>query len=76
MLYHTQVPTTASGFQLDAIHDMISLCFLLGEGYTLVGRYSEAKDVLKIAQRVCKGEEGKWTDHAARIAHRQGIADK
>ena len=44
------------------------LCSWLGDGYNLVGRYREAKDVLERAQRVCEGEGGKETELASRIA--------
>ena len=46
----------------------MNLCSWLGEGYTLVGRYREAKDMLERAQRLCEGEEGKETELATGIA--------
>ena len=68
LAYHPQVSTTVSGFQLDANHEM-NLCLLLGEGYPLVGRYREAKDVLERALRVCEREGWKEIELATRIAH-------
>ena len=46
----------------------MNLCSWLGDGYTLVGRYREAKDTLERALRLCEREGWKETELATRIA--------
>ncbi len=48
------------------------LCLRLGQGYSLVNRYSEAKKVLERAQRVCEREGRKGTSQGTEIAYELG----